>query len=252
MIRRHLRTGVMSAVLSLVLAVGFVADLASADPVDDHDTDLEHAEQDLVGTPITEIERQTRANAAKIREATGVAPGGHSSNQKIANASLSSEAAADPGVGGAWSSVMPTDLMPIFQAVLPNGKVLMWDSVGDGPVDSYSDHSFTRALVWDPNTNTSVRRDVQGYNIFCAGYTQLADGRLLVAGGNKNAALDGIVQKHIFDWRTETWTRGPNMSADLCYLAFQALGNNDFFINGAGPTDIDILPLHDTLPPPGP
>ena len=34
---------------------------------------------------------------------------------------------------------MPTDVVPIFQAVLPNGKVLMWDSVGDGPTESYTD-----------------------------------------------------------------------------------------------------------------
>src|SRR5215207_8710632 len=247
MIRRHLRTGVMSAVLSLVLAVGLGADLASADPADDHETDLEHAEQDLVGTPITEIERQTRANAAKIREATGVAPGGHSSSQKIANASLSTAAAADPGVGGAWSSVMPTDVVPIFQAVLPNGKVLMWDSVGDGPVDSYSDHSFTRALVWDPNTNTSVRRDVQGYNIFCAGYTQLADGRLLVAGGNKDSASNGIVQTHIFDWRTETWSRGPDMASARWYPSVAALGNDEAVIVGGGPSIPEVYETNGAL-----
>ena len=247
MIRRHLRTGVMSAVLSLVLAVGLGADLASADPADDHETDLEHAEQDLVGTPITEIERQTRANSAKIREATGVAPGGHSSSQKIANASLSTAAAADPGVGGAWSSVMPTDVVPIFQAVLPNGKVLMWDSVGDGPVDSYSDHSFTRALVWDPNTNTSVRRDVQGYNIFCAGYTQLADGRLLVAGGNKDSASNGIVQTHIFDWRTETWSRGPDMASARWYPSVAALGNDEAVIMGGGPSIPEVYETNGAL-----
>ena len=103
-----------------------------------------------MGTPITEIERQTRANAARIKQTTGVAPGGHSSAQKVPNASLSTAAAADPGVGGAWGSVIPTDVVPIFQAVLPNGKVLMWDSVGDGPTESFPDQSFTRALVWDP------------------------------------------------------------------------------------------------------
>jgi len=235
MIRRHLRTGVMSAVLSLVLAVGLGADLASADPADDHQTDLEHAEQDLVGVPITEVERQTRANAARIKTATGVAPGGRTSTQIVPNASLSSTAAADPGVGGAWSPMMPTDVVPIFQAVLPNGKVLMWDSVGDGPTESYSDHSFTRALVWDPDTNTSVRKDVQGYNIFCAGYTQLADGRLLVAGGNRDSALSGIVQTHIFDWRTETWSRGPDMAAARWYPSVAALGNDEAVIVGGGP-----------------
>ena len=100
-----------------------------------------------------------------------------------------------------------TPVVPVFQAVLPNGKVLMWDSVGDkATVDTYPDHTFTRAVVWDPATNTSKQVNVSGYNIFCAGYAQLADGRVLVAGGNKGPAMEGIVQTHIFDWRTETWT----------------------------------------------
>ena len=183
--------GAMGAVISLALSLGMGLDVAAAEPEDEH-TDLEHAQEDLVGTPITEIERQTRANAARIKETTGVAPGGRSSNQKVANASLSTAAAADAGVGGAWSSVIPTDVVPIFQAVLPNGKVLMWDSVGDGPTESFNDHSYTRALIWDPNTNSSVRKDVQGYNIFCAGYTQLANGNVLVAGGNRDSALNGL------------------------------------------------------------
>ena len=110
-----------------------------------------------------------------------------------------------------------TPVVPVFQAVLPNGKVLMWDSVGDKSVDTYPDHTFTRAVVWDPATDTSKQVNVSGYNIFCAGFAQLADGRVLVAGGNKNPAQDGIVQTHIFDWRTETWTRGPDMNAARWY-----------------------------------
>ena len=210
-------------------------------------SDLEHAKQDLVGRSITSIERDTRAAAAKVKEATGVAPGGHAPTQTVPNSGLSVAAAADPGVGGAWSAVIPTDVVPIFQAVLPNGKVLMWDSVGDGPAESYTDHSFTRAMVWDPATNTSVRRDVQGYNIFCAGYTQLADGRVLVAGGNKDSALNGIVQTHIFDWRTETWSRGPDMASGRWYPSVAALGNDEAVIVGGGPTVPEVYQTDGSL-----
>jgi hypothetical protein len=99
-----------------------------------------------------------------------------------------------------------------------------------------TNNTFTRALVWDPATNTYNRRDVANYNIFCAGYTQLADGNVLVAGGNKNSALDGIVQTHIFNWQNETWSRGPDMAAARWYPAVQALGNNEAVILGGGPT----------------
>jgi Domain of unknown function (DUF1929)/Ricin-type beta-trefoil lectin domain len=244
---RQWRIGAMGVVLSLALGLGMGLEMAAAHPGDGQETDVEHAEQDLVGTPITQIERQTRANAARIKETTGVAPGGHSSNQKIANASLSTEASANAGVGGAWSSVIPTDVVPIFQAVLPNGKVLMWDSVGDGPTESYTDHSYTRALIWDPNTNSSVRKDVQGYNIFCAGYTQLANGNVLVAGGNKDSALNGIVQTHIFDWRAETWSRGPDMAAERWYPSVAALGNDEAVIVGGGPAIPEVYQTDGTL-----
>ncbi|WP_223164256.1 galactose oxidase-like domain-containing protein [Nocardioides mesophilus] len=210
-------------------------------------SDAEHAKQDLVGKSITSIERQTRAAAARIKQATGAVPGGRAGTQKLPNSALSVAAAADPGVGGAWSAVIPTDVVPIFQAVLPNGKVLMWDSVGDGAAESYTSHTFTRALVWDPMTNTSVRRDVQGYNIFCAGFTQLADGRVLVAGGNKDSSLNGIVQTHIFDWRTETWIRGPDMAAGRWYPSVAALGNDEAVIVGGGPSVPEVYQTDGSL-----
>ena len=116
--------------------------------------------------------------------------------------------AADPGQSGSWSSVIGTPVVPVFEAVLPNGKVLIWDSVGDNAAESYPDHSFTRAMVWNPADDTYKRVDLQGSNIFCAGFAHLANGNILVAGGNANAKLDGTVQTHVFNWQTETWTRG--------------------------------------------
>ena len=31
-------------------------------------------------------------------------------------------------------------------------------------------NNFTRVMVWDPTNNSYKRIDVNGYNIFCAGY----------------------------------------------------------------------------------
>lgn len=248
MFRRYWHASALAATFGLIISVGVGVDVAAAHPPNgDEKADAAHAKQDLAGTSIEQIEKETKAKATAIKEATGDTPGRQTEDQTVPNAKISAVAAEDPGQGGAWSSVISTDVVPIFQAVLPNGKVLIWDSVGEGPPSSNKDNSFTRAIVWDPKTDKSVRRDVKGYNIFCAGYTQLADGRLLVAGGNKNPQLDGIVQTHIFDWRNETWTRGPDMAAGRWYPSVQALGNDEALIVGGGPAVPEVYQSDGTL-----
>ena len=236
MSRMYWRASALAGLLGLIMSFGMGVNLAAAHPGDENQKDTEHAKEDLASTSIEQIEKETAARAAKIKQETGHTPGRRNEDQNVANATVSAAAAQDPGQGGNWSSVLSTSVVPIFQAVLPNGKVLMWDSVGQDAPESMTDNSFTRAMVWDPTANTSVRKDVSGYNIFCAGYTQLANGNVLVAGGNKNSALDGIVQTHIFNWQTETWSRGPDMAAARWYPAVQALGNDEAVIVGGGPT----------------
>src|SRR5215217_4967484 len=234
--RTYWRASALAGLLGLIMSFGMGVNLAAAHPGDEPQKDTEHAKEDLASTSIEQIEKETAAQAAKIKKETGNTPGRRNDDQKVANARVSAAAAQDPGQGGNWSSVLSTSVVPIFQAVLPNGKVLMWDSVGQDAPESMTNNTFTRAMVWDPTANTSVRKDVSGYNIFCAGYTQLANGNVLVAGGNKNSALDGIVQTHIFNWQTETWSRGPDMAAARWYPAVQALGNDEAVIVGGGPT----------------
>ncbi len=61
-------------------------------------------------------------------------------------------AAADSYLVGQWSPVFDLPIVSIHNALLPNGKVLMWDSVGDLPTESYPVHNTTRAIIWDPAT----------------------------------------------------------------------------------------------------
>jgi hypothetical protein len=245
------RTAVAVAVPFVVMLAAAVPATAHEDPAaastaephahptpGGHDDSAEHAAEDLVGTPMTEIERGAKARADEVQRQTGTRPGRRSAQeQTVANAIA---AVADPAVSGAWGGVINTPVVPVFNAMLPNGKVLMWDSVGDGPAESYSDQSFTRAAVWDPVTNTSKRVDVQGYNIFCAGYAQLSDGTVLVAGGNRNSSLNGLRKTHLFDWRTETWRRGPDMAAERWYPSVTALPNQEALIQGGGPENAEV------------
>ena len=196
-----------------------------------HDDGPEHMAQDLVGTPIREIEQQTAANAARIQRETGRRPG---------TAQTRAAVAADPGQSGSWSPVVGTPVVPVFTAVLPNGKVLTWDSVGDNAAESYPDHSFTRAMVWNPADNTHKRVDLQGTNIFCAGFAHLANGNILIAGGNANAQLEGTVRTYVFNWQAETWTRGNDMAAARWYPSVAQTANGEEVIIGGGPARAEV------------
>jgi len=206
--------------------------------VDEHDDGLEHMAEDLVGTPMRVIEARTAANAARIQRETGLRPG-------IARTRAS--AVADPGRSGSWSPVVDTPVVPVFEAVLPNGKVLIWDSVGDNAAESYPVHNFTRAMVWNPADDTYKRVDLQGSNIFCAGFAHLGNGNILVAGGNANAQLQGTVQTHIFNWRTETWTRGNDMAAGRWYPSVAETANGEEVIVGGGPATAEVYQTNGTL-----
>jgi hypothetical protein len=216
---------------------------------DSAEHDAEHAAQDLVGTPISEIERRTADNKRRIIRETGVEPGAARSKKVGASESTFRAAAvsADPGVSGKWSPVIGTQIVPIFQALLPNGKLLIWDSVGDDAAETYPDHAFTRAMVWDPTNNTFKRVDLQGYNIFCAGFAHLQNGNVLVAGGNADASLQGIVQTHIFNWQTESWTRGPDMAAKRWYPSVAAMANGEQSIVGGGPATAEAYQANGTI-----
>ncbi|WP_270888226.1 LamG-like jellyroll fold domain-containing protein [Pedococcus sp. 5OH_020] len=191
-------------------------------------TDEEHAHTDLVGVSMEQLER-TANPAVGRRPTTGAAA-------RQAAAAV----AAGPEVSGSWGPVVPAAVVPAFTALLPNGKVLMWDSVGDNATESYPDQTFTRAAVWDPATGVSTRIDVVGANIFCAGFVQLSDGRVFVAGGNKDQALNGIRLTHIFDWETLTWTRGPDMAGERWYPSVAALMDGQALIVAGGPTIAEI------------
>lgn len=134
----------------------------------------------------------------------------------------------------------PPGLVPVFTAVLPSGKLLAWDYEQR---EGVSPQNNTRVILYDPVTNTSVRKDVrdetatEGVNIFCAGYSHLPNGDLLVVGGNENANADPIADTYIFDWQTETWSKGPDMHRKRWYPSVTTMANGETLIVGGDPKD---------------
>ena len=239
----NIRTLHLLVVIGLLLVLVFPGTWSVASAHEGTD----HATEDLADIPISEIERQTAANRAQIFKETGIESGAARS-KKVGPIGATIEAAsADPGQSGTWSSVIGTQVVPIFQALLPNGKILIWDSVGDNAAETYPNHTFTRAMVWNPTNNSFKRVDLQGYNIFCAGFAHLPNGNVLVAGGNANAGLAGIVQTHIFNWQTETWTRGSNMAGGRWYPSVTTMANGEQAIVGGGPAIAEVYGVNGTL-----
>jgi galactose oxidase-like protein/ricin-type beta-trefoil lectin protein len=222
--RRIAASGMLSVLL--ISGVSPVQGVA-AESHDGH----EHAIEDLAGTPMRIIEQRTAESAARIRRVTGHRPGEAGTLPAVVPA---------PERSGSWSAVVGTPVVPVFQAVLPNGKVLIWDSVGDNAAESYPVHDFTRAMVWNPVDDTYRRVDLQGSSIFCSGFAHLADGNILVAGGNANAELDGTVRTYIFDWRAETWTRGRDMAAPRWYPSVAETADGEHVIIGGGPATAEV------------
>jgi Domain of unknown function (DUF1929)/Bacterial Ig domain len=156
--------------------------------------------------------------------------------------------AADPGQAGQWGPVRGWPVVGIHVALLPNGKVLAWDSVGDAATETFPTHDFTRATVYDPATEMHTEVNVNtGYNIFCAGFAHLSDGSLFLAGGNRDAQLNGIVQTHLFDPTSSTWRLGPNMAAGRWYPSVTPLTNGEMLITEGRPDIPEVRKTDGTL-----
>ena len=146
-------------------------------------------------------------------------------------------AAAGPeGQVGRWGPLVNWPVVGVHVALLKNGKVLAYDSVGDAATENFPVHDHTRATVWDPATGSHSPVNVTtGHNVFCSGLAHLTDGSLFLAGGNKNAQLDGIAQTHVFDSDTNTWTLGASMAAERWYPSVTPLSNGEMLITGGRP-----------------
>ncbi|WP_205650594.1 galactose oxidase early set domain-containing protein [Actinoplanes solisilvae] len=133
---------------------------------------------------------------------------------------------------GAWQ-VMPfnTPVRAIHAVVLHNGDVLLVAGSGNN-LDDFAAGTFKTA-VYRPSTGTFTNVPTPA-DLFCAGHVQLADGRVLVMGGNKDyPAADGshgykgLRDSFIFDPATNSYTRVNDMSAGSWYPSATVLGNGD-------------------------
>ena len=203
--------------------------------VDADETGAEHAHTDLLGTSMEELER-TADPAVGRRPASG-AP---ARRRRLPSPPVQ----RSPGRGGPLCRRRWCPCSPRCSPTERSSCGTQWATT---PLSPTPTRSFTRAAVWDPATGVSTRIDVAGANIFCAGFVQLSDGRVFVAGGNKDQSLNGIRLTHIFDWETLTWTRGPDMTGERWYPSVAALMDGQALIVAGGPTVSEIRGLDGSI-----
>jgi hypothetical protein len=113
---------------------------------------------------------------------------------------------ASPSLTGAWSSLISLPIVPVHAVLLHTGKVLIFDRPSAGPT----------ARVWDPVANTFTAVPNNTTDLFCAGHSALADGRILVVGGHGGVEA-GTADVNIFDPVALTWTLVQRMAYKRWY-----------------------------------
>jgi len=126
---------------------------------------------------------------------------------------------------GAWGKVMKWPVVSIHSHLLPDGRVFTWGHSGD-------------PTAWDPATG-KFDPAPQPIDIFCGGHALLSDGRLLVTGGNISND-HGLPNANLFDYRTQEWTAGAQMSRGRWYPTNTALPNGEMLVTAGD--DENALP----------
>jgi hypothetical protein len=191
-----------------------------------------HAAEDaVVHTPLQEflLDAYTRATSARHAAAAGAVTAG-------------------PQDVGQWGPVVAWPVVGVHVALLPNGKVLAYDSIGDNATETYPVQDHTRATIWDPATGSQTPVDVDtGFNIFCSGLAHLTDGRMFIAGGNKDQQLNGITKTHVFDFTTDQWILGPDMAVGRWYPTVTPMSNGEMLITSGRADTPEVRTLGGTL-----
>lgn len=142
----------------------------------------------------------------------------------MAGATTGAGASDDPAVVGQWSAQIPVGVIGVEAALLHTGKVILWES-REGQIGS-------NAAIFDPDTLTTQNVSIPyARNVFCAGSYFLADGRLLVTGGDPPThegdqdANIGTTSSSLFDPVAQTWSELPKMAYARWYPSNAMLAN---------------------------
>jgi hypothetical protein len=144
------------------------------------------------------------ALAARARDGAGLSATSTPVSVNVTNGS-------DPAQVGQWGPLIPLPAVAIHSALLPNGKILLFQ--GDFSTGG-------QQYVLDPQTGSVVQVPDAAADLFCAGQAVLADGRVLIVGGTATNGGLGINDITAFNWQLNTWS----VMAPMHYARWYATG----------------------------
>jgi hypothetical protein len=150
---------------------------------------------------------------------------------------------------GRWNGEFDIPVFAINAVMLPTGKVLVFaypnsPDYADGRKNESDAYLWNPALGTGAGSFTHVTPPVnpatgKPVNLFCAGASFTADGRVVVTGGNLMYPADspggfyaGLDQVYTFDPFSETWKRQPDMHKGRWYPSQLLMPDGRTFIMG--------------------
>ena len=134
-----------------------------------------------------------------------------------------------------WSNLLNLPLVPVSLANLSDGRVLAWsaDSELSFTIPSSGTPTGTYSVIVDPSTGQWSEYQVTNTNhdMFCPGTANLADGRILIAGGSSSRATT------LFDLgqlgsQNGTWSTGQKLHIGRAYQGTTLTSTGDVFTLG--------------------
>jgi Domain of unknown function (DUF1929) len=155
-----------------------------------------------------------------------------------------------PFTGTRWSLMCPSvvlgnvtpvddDIVAIHAALLPTSEVVYFGGDEFSEAENKA-HDVNHTRLFDCNTGKDRRIGSPATDVFCCGHAILADGRLLVAGGTEDFAIDpkstdphaghftGLHECWTFSSSSEAWTKVASLTSNGVLAA-------SGFVAGKGP-----------------
>lgn len=183
----------------------------------------------------TAVANGSHTLAARARDGAGNTATSTGSTVTVSNGG------AGPAQVGQWGPLIPLPAVAIHSALLPSGRVLLFQ--GDFAAGG-------QQYVLDPQTGAVTHVPDAKADLFCAGQAVLADGRVLVVGGTATDEGLGVDDITAFDWQSETWKELAPMHFPRWYATGTTLSDGKVLAtSGYDKNDTDIVTVPELYSP---